>query len=59
MVKDKFKNTLLVKRIYHAMETKIEIRNLWEVIMTEREKMLAGQLYDCGKNSKRTAWWKR
>ena len=58
MVKDKFKNTLLVKRIYHAMETKIEIRNLWEVIMTEREKMLAGQLYDCGDAELLMQWHK-
>ena len=33
-------------------------RDLQEVIMTEREKMLAGQLYDCGDAELLTQWHK-
>ena len=33
-------------------------RYLQEVIMTEREKMLAGQLYDCGDAELLTQWHK-
>ncbi len=45
-------------REYYRHSRQIHVKMKTEVNMTEREKMLAGQLYDCGDEELLTQWHK-
>lgn len=45
-------------REYYRHSRPIHVKMKTEVYMTEREKMLAGQLYDCGDEELLTQWHK-
>ena len=45
-------------REYYRHSRPIHVKMKTEVNMTEREKMLAGQLYDCGDEELLTQWHK-